>query len=332
MAIKVAVFAYDGCLGTSITGPIDFFKFANTHSVLLNKNTDQAFFEWMILSIDGRPIKTSAGLMVHVDGDLRETSNADIVLIVSVDHARGREVLQLVKEMSSRVTPWLRRFYEQGGLLAAQCSGSFFLAETGLLNGRDATTSWWLTPIMKKSYPNIQVKSEQLVQQSERLYTCGAFGSYMNLCIHLIEQFAGREIATRCAKTALIHTQPLSQAPLVPLYHGAVQQDAVIFEVIHWLKDNLQIDIDIDTIAKRFALSPRTLNRRFKQVTGKSPKNYLQNLRIEEARHLLESTGLTLEDIVERVGYRDLSSFRRLFKRELELSPHEYRQQFSMVG
>lgn len=332
MAIKMAVFAYDNCLGTSITGPIDFFKFANTHGELVHGESDNTQFDWMILSIDGRPVKTSAGLIISVDGDLDTAKDADVALIASIDHAHGRQVLELVKQMSPRVTPWLRELHQSNVILAAQCSGTFFLAESGLLNGYSATTSWWLTPMLKKCYPDIDVKSEALLQQANKLYTCGAFGSYMNLCIHLIEQFAGKEIATRCAKTALMHTQLTSQAPLVPLFYAAKQQDEVIYNAINWMKENLQSDISIEDISARFALSPRTFNRRFKEATGKPPNNYLQNLRIEAARHLLETTDLTLEAILPKIGYYDLSSFRRLFKRELQLSPIDYRRQFSLIA
>ncbi len=330
MVIKVAVFAYDDCLATSIAGPIDMFKFANTHSELVSK-PHKPRFSWVVVSTDGRPVKTSGGLMIHVDGDLNTALDADIVMIASLDHAHGHEVLQLVRKMNNLVSPWLIRLHRGNVILAAQCSGAFFLAESGLLNGLSATTSWWLSPTLKKNYPQVKVKSEALVVEEDQLVSCGAFGSYMNLCVQLIEQFAGREIATRCAKTALIHTQPISQAPLVPLYRGVQHQDSVIFNAINWMKENLQTEISINDMGARFALSPRTFNRRFKESTGKPPKNYLQNLRIEAARHLLERSSMTLEDIVREVGYQDLSSFRRLFKRELQLSPIEYRRQFSLM-
>lgn len=332
MANKVAIFAYDGCLASGITGPIDVFKFANTHKQLLTKSANNPLFTWDIVSADGRPVRTSSGMLINVDGDLKSALDSQVVIIPGIDHSHGKDVISIVKSDSVRVSQWLRELHAHGVILATLCSGSFYLAEAGLLDDRYATTSWWLTPVMKTHYPKVKVQSIDIVTEDDHIFCSGAVGAYLHLCIRLIEKFGGKEIACRCAKTTLINTQFASQAPFVPVYRGAKQQDELVHDAVLWMRQNLGEELNLDTLASQFAVSERTLIRRFKHSTGKPPKQFLQSLRIDEARRLLETTDHSLEEITERVGYSDVSSFRRLFKREVQLSPADYRKQFSAMA
>ena len=331
MATNMAILAYDGCIASGIAGPIDICKFANTHHEIMFPDETSELFSWQVISVDGRPVRTSSNMIFNVDASLQCHEPIDVLIIPGVDHARGREVLELIRRMPPELYEWLRGLNDKGVMIASLCSGTFFLAHAGMLDYRKCTTSWWLTPILKNYYPKIQLQSTDVVTEDGNILCSGAIGSYMHLCIKIIERFGAKEIAKRCAKTILINSQLASQAPFVPLYKGSKKTDEMVHRAIEWLREHLHEELNLERMADQFAVSERTFIRRFKQSTGKPPKQFLQSLRIDEARRLLETTVLSLDEITEKVGYSDVSSFRRLFKREVKLSPADYRKQYGAV-
>lgn len=331
MVTSVAIMAYDGCLGSGLTGPADVFKIANTHCQLFDSERVSPLFSWSILSMDGRPVRTSTGITINVDGSFREAQKANIVIIPGIDHATGRELLEIIQGFTPALAQCLVDLHEKGIILSSSCSGSFILAEAGLLDYKRATTSWWLTPLFIRRYPKVLLMSKELVTEDGDIYCSGAITSYLHLCIKLIERFAGKEIAAACAKTTLIHASINSQAPLVPIYGKPKNKDELIQRAIDWMKEHYSEDFNLDVMTDHLAVSKRTFIRRFNVATGKPPNKFLQQIRIDAAKQLLESTNLGIDQITDKVGYNDSSSFRRLFKREVELSPSEYRNRFSVT-
>ncbi len=331
MTVSVAVFAYDGCFASGIAGPLDVFNIANTHNRVLNGDSAEPLFSWKVYSQDGKPIKTSTGILLPASGNMNEIQNVDILILPGVDHAYGWEVIDHAKRINQQHGNWLIDLHSRGTTLASNCSGSFIFAETGLLNGREATTSWWLSRHFQQRFPRVKLKQNKLVTSDNNIFCSGAFTSYLHQGIRLIETFAGSEIANRCAKTLLLQTKGATQAPYIGLNERIDKMDDVVHQAIVWMSENLHDEINIDRLASDLAVSPRTFIRRFNQATGKPPKQYLQKLRINEAKRLLESTNLSIDQITSRVGYSDVSSFRRLFKREVDLSPTEYRKRFCQL-
>lgn len=329
MTTKLAIFAYDGCLSTSITGPTDIFHIANIHQRIRKDQFDKPLFSWKVFSPDGKPVHTSTGITIAVDGNYSQAGNPDICLIPGVDHAYGYEVMDKTREMRKILGTLIKEYHAGGSAIASNCSGSFLLADTGLLDGCEATTSWWLAHHFNESFPQVELKLEKLVTEHNNLFCSGAVTAYMHLCIRLIEIYAGENYAKCCAKTVMLPNKETTQAPYIPIPHHLKQQDDVVSNAVHWMQENLDQDFQLDSLASQLAVSPRTFIRRFNQATGKPPKQYFQKLRIDEAKRLLESTALSVDDITEKVGYLDVSSFRRLFKREVALSPTEYRKRFS---
>ncbi len=331
MTIRLAIFAYDGCLSTSITGPTDIFHIANIHQRVRYKSAAKPLFSWQVYSEDGKPVKTSTGITIAADGTFSEAVNPDICLIPGIDHAFGYEVLEKTKELRNRLHPLIKWHHSQGAIIASNCSGSFLLADTGLLDNCEATTSWWLAHHFSASFPNVHLKLEKTVTEQNNILCSGAVTSYLYLCIRLIEKFAGEDIAQLCAKTVMVNNKESSQAPYIPAPHRFKQRDEMIEKAVQKMLENLSNDFQLESMAQELAVSPRTFIRRFNQATGKPPKQYLQKLRIDEAKRLLEKTALSIDDITEKVGYVDVSSFRRLFKREVALSPTEYRKRFAKM-
>ena len=328
MTTELAIFAFDGCFATSVTGPIDIFNIANIHQRVCHQNTGNPLFSWKIYSLDGKPVRTSTGIILSVNGDYSQAGNPDICYIPGIDHAYGSEVLDKVKELRGNLGQLVKRYHQDGATVASVCSGAFLLADAGLLDNREATTSWWLAHHFTGAYPKVDLQLEKIVTEDNNILTSGAVTAYLYLCIALIEKFAGSAMAQTCAKTILLQNKSASQAPYIPVPHHFKQKDEMVQQAVQWMQQNLSEEFQLDDLAQRLAVSPRTFIRRFNQATGKPPKQYFQKLRIDEAKRLLESTALSVDDITEKVGYLDVSSFRRLFKREVELSPTEYRKRF----
>jgi transcriptional regulator GlxA family with amidase domain len=169
-----------------------------------------------------------------------------------------------------------------------------------------------------------------VVTRGKRVVCSGAGMSHLDLALHFIARFAGRDIARSCARCTVLDDQRRSQAPFIILDH-ARRSDPLITRAERWIKANLQRELSVTKIAANVAVSPRTLARHFRECTGDSPQIYVQKLRVEAAKALLENTRLRMSEVLERVGYGDESTFRRLFKRHTSLSPRDYRRRFGVA-
>ena len=329
---KVLVVAFDGCQASSLAGTLDILKTANQAWRSLNESgSDEVLMDWRVVSPGGRMVKAGCGLAIGVDGRLEDESKADLVFIPAMNVESGEDVTDELIRLSGLIS-WLKRMYQSGSALATGCSGSFLLADTGYLDGHSATTSWWLNKSFRKRYPNIDLKINQVVNYANRIYTAGAGVAYLNLMLKVVEEFGGQNVALFCAKNMLIDANKVSQSPYMMLQDHLQHKDEVVGKAQSWIQEHLHEDFTIQQLADYVSVSQRTFIRRFKKATGETPISYLQKLRIETAKKLLETTDISLETIVEQVGYADLSSFRRLFKRETDLSPRDYRQRYSING
>jgi transcriptional regulator GlxA family with amidase domain len=325
MAHRITLLALEGCFASNITGAIDVFNTANTVAQRLGR---EPLFEWQVLSLDGGPVRASSGYRMTVDGALEDAPPAKLVLIPAFGSPQPEQLVAAVKRHAG-LLPWLAKQYDSGVTLAASCSGTFLLAETGLLEGKPATTSWWLAEAFSRRYPKVNLDLACMLTDGGRLMCSGSGMSYLDLVLHLIERIAGRDIARVSAKYIVLDDQRRSQAAYVILNHSR-NYDPLITKAEKWLKANLRKRISIDALAVELAVSPRTLARRFTQSTGDSPQVFLQKLRVETGKALLENTALRMDQVLERIGYDDDSAFRRLFRKHTGLSPREYRRRFGV--
>jgi transcriptional regulator GlxA family with amidase domain len=329
----IRIWAYDGILASGITGPTDVFTAAN--AVWASQDADHRrtvpLFECRVESLDGRPVRTASGQIVSVDGEINARTSAAAVVVTAPFVA---DVVTFLDDKHDDLRPLfsaLRRQYARGAVLASYCTGSFLLAEAGLLDGRAATTHWAKARAFEKRYPRVDLQAGEILTEQDRILCSAAVTTYLNLALRLVEKFAGTEIAAATGKMLLIDTNRISQASYATLIGlgQEEQSDVLVARAQRWMKKNLQNGFSLPELARHLAVSERTLNRRFKQATGEPPLRHLQSLRIEVAKQLLESKRLSVETACERVGYGDLSTFRRLFKRQTGLSPRDYQRRFS---
>ncbi|MFZ6741815.1 GlxA family transcriptional regulator [Undibacterium sp. JH2W] len=329
----IEVWLYPQCMASAVTGPLDVFAVANAIWAIKNKDEVGQLFSWSLRSIDGESVVTPSKVCLSVDGAILADSKADIVLLPGIYMENGVAGLAADLHAMRGLLPTLRARHAQGSVLAANCSATFLLAEAGLLNGGHATTTWWLERAFKARYPEVSLHLSEILDEYQNILTSGAATSYLNLAYHLVERFGGQDIASGVAKTLLIDANRASQMPYMQLL-SMTQQDTHQHENVlvqraqKWLSLNHHLPFRLPALAGHLAVSERTVIRHFHQTLDTTPATYAQQVKMDVAKRLLETTTLTLEQVAERTGYSDPSSFRRLFKRHSGLSPASYREQF----
>jgi transcriptional regulator GlxA family with amidase domain len=326
---KVAIVVFDNCNATSVTAFVDVLVVAN--QLWRRDHADAGgLFTWELVSPDGRAVTTSAGIGLAPQGP-PSSRQRDVVYVPACHYTNEARLLAETRALAASLGPWLERQRRGGAWLSAGCSGAFVLGYSGLLDGKIATTSWWLASLFEREFPRAELRSDELLTVGERLLCAGPVNAHFNLALRLVESFCGRDLALRCAKVLLVDANRSSQRPYVLLQDQLSHTDELVVRGQEWMRRNLvQEDFSIETLARALGASPRTLVRRWRRANGSTPIAYLQELRVDIAKNLLETTDLGLDAIVDRIGYRDGASFRRLFRQKTALSPREYRQRFAV--
>jgi transcriptional regulator GlxA family with amidase domain len=227
---------------------------------------------------------------------------------------------------------WLANRHAEGTTLCSVCAGAFLLGETGLLEGREATTHWAFADALAARFPGIKVDVDRMVIDDGDIITAGGILAWTDLGLTLVERLLGPSIMLDTARFLLIDPPGRAQRPynhFVPrLDHG----DAAILKVQHWLQATGAKDHAVPALAARAGLEERTFLRRFRKATGLRPTEYAQQIRIAKAREVLESSRRPIEQIAWEVGYGDPSAFRKLFQRITGLAPNDYRRRFGVAA
>ncbi|MCJ8205502.1 GlxA family transcriptional regulator [Pseudomonas sp. RGM2987] len=225
---------------------------------------------------------------------------------------------------------WLRTLHAGGTVLGGVCVGSILLAESGLLDGRSATTHWTSAKSFAARYPAIKLNADKPIVDDGDLITTAGLMAWSELGLRLVDRLLGPSIATRTAQFLVVeHSDSASQcgsnfAPI--LGHG----DGAILKVQHWLQGSGAVDVSLGAMAERAGLEERTFLRRFRAATGLKPTEYCQHLRVGKARAMLEFTNGTIDHIAWTVGYQDPSAFRATFKKITGMAPSDYRARFGV--
>jgi transcriptional regulator GlxA family with amidase domain len=226
---------------------------------------------------------------------------------------------------------WLRNCHARGSILTSSCSGALLLARTGLLDGLDATSHWAYCDVLRRDYPRTRWFPERglmFAGAGQRIVMAGSGISWHQLVMALISRFAGAEAAMHVARINLIDWTATSPLAYASLRHGAQASDPVVAATQAWAVEHYKQDAPVAQMVAISGLPERTFKRRFQQATGMNPLDYVQHLRLEEAKQMLESSDTSIESIAYEVGYSDASFFNRLFRRKVMMSPTQYRRRF----
>ena len=324
---RAAILTFDECYASSVGGFADILQIANSH-LRRQQGAAAAQFEWHFVSSSGNPIVASNGLQLQTQ-KLEPRERYDLVFIPSLHYGGQRQFDQILDRLAD-TSDWLVAQWRAGAWIAANCTGTFILAQTGLLDGRTVTTTWWLERQFRARYPKVDLQIRSVLTESDRLVCAGASASYLLQAIRIIERFSGPAIASQTAKSSLIDVSQTSQVPYLPLLAERAHSDSLVERAQHWLQSNMTEELRISELAEALAISDRTLIRRFRAALDQTPLAYLQDLRLEAARALLETGDLSVEVIGSQVGYNDTSSFSRLFRQRIGMSPGAYRRRFQI--
>ncbi len=284
-----------------------------------------------IASADGKPFHCLGNIPVepHMSLDSIETPDAVIIcdLYTSIyDVPIGRY---------PRETSWLRRVHSQGALINSVCAGALLLADSGLLDGHEATAHWAYREMFQKHYPKIAFRNESvlcLTAEADGIVTAGGVFAWHDLAIFLIAKFCGYQHAIYTAKVFLISGHSEGQSPYAVMTRPMETSDAQISDCQVWIAENYEVVKPVERMVDRSGLNARTFSRRFRAATGFAPIEYVQALRIEEAKQMLETDAHSVDEVGGSIGYEDPASFRRVFKRGVGLSPAAYRKKFQRIS
>ncbi len=325
--IRAAILTFDECYASSVGGFADILHAANSH-LWRQQGSAAIQFEWRFVSEPGGAVVASNGLQLPTH-KLDPSERYDVVFIPSL-HYGGRRQFDRTLDRQIGTSAWLLAQWRAGAWVAANCTGTFILAQTGLLDERTATTTWWLERQFRAKYPKVDLQLRSIITEADRLICAGASATYLLQAIRVIERFAGSTIASQTAKSLLIDVSQTSQVPYLPLLAERTHADSLVQRAQHWLQGNMTKELRISDLAQALAVSDRTLIRRFKAALDQTPLAYLQDLRLEAARAMLETGDQSVDVIASQVGYHDSSSFTRLFRQRIGMSPGAYRNRLQI--
>lgn len=329
---EVLLLAVPETAGSSLYGMLDVLLAAgNIWQTLTRAGDEQKLFRVRIVAAADRPFTCGNGIPVNPDCSVAEDPHAAVVVVPELWLGPDESIEGRYPDLVG----WLRARYEAGASLYSACSGSVLLAETGLLDGSAATSHWGYQDLFRRDYPKVRFDPAPNLCYADsdgRIVTAGGVTSWHDLAMHIISRYASPGEALRISKVYLLKWHAEGDLPYASLVRRIPHNDSVVRRCEEWLHEHFVDQEAVSLVTKLAAIPERTLKRRFKAATGCSLMDYLQNLRVEEAKRLLETSSLPIEQISERAGYSDTSFFRRLFKRLTGLTPSHYRRFFQPVA
>ncbi len=318
--MRIHVLALNGVFDTGLSAVLDAFGIANALAEMTGISSLR--FQVKVVGLR-KSVTTARGLSVPVTAAAR-AQTPDTVVMPAITQLMPEPLLRaLATSEVQEAGALLRKWSARGALTAAACVGTFVLAESALLDGEEATTTWWLAPLFRQRYPRVRLDESRIVVQSNAVVTAGAALGHLDLALSLIQR-ASPELASLTAKYLAVDART-SQAVYVIADHLA-HSDPLVRQFERWARGRLAEGFSLDQAAAALATSKRTLARRMQSVLGKTPLAYFQDLRIERAVHLLKTSSASVDQIAADVGYAEGVTLRTLLRRRLGRGVREIRQ------
>jgi transcriptional regulator GlxA family with amidase domain len=301
-----------------------------THQILTQVNSflaamkRPALFEVKLVGLARKTTQREGLYTIKPDLLMDEVTKTDLIIIPAV-HEDYATALQ----QNAAFLPWITDQYNSGAEVVSLCIGAFFLAATGLLNGKQCATHWTAANDFRAMFPAVILVDDKIMTEEDGIYTSGGAYAYLNLLVYLIEKYAGRDIAVLIAKAFMIDIDRISQRPFLIFQGQKSHTDEPIKKAQEYIENNFEEKITIDQLAAMLALGRRNLERRFKKATSNTVVEYIQRVKMEAAKKGLESAQENVNEVMYHVGYTDTKSFRTTFKKITGLSPVQYRNKYS---
>jgi transcriptional regulator GlxA family with amidase domain len=326
--LDVTVILFDDGYASTAVMPIEVFHSAGSLWQSLNDQSPDARFRVTTASLDGGPVRSPyGGMSITPQCRLADVAHADIVVVPT----SGLD-LDGKLPANSALLPWLCQRHAEGAYLAGVCMGAAYLAEAGLLDGRRATTHWAVAENFRQRYPKVDWRPEFVVTEDNRLLCSGGVTAAADVSLYLVEKLCGHEIAVQTAKALLLPMPRTHQSGYAILPLSPAHADERIRVIEGYLQENFRKAHTTGELADYAGMSERTFLRRFKAATGQVPAAYLQAIRMEAAKAMLEHDRTSVQTVSSAVGYEDMAFFRSLFKRHTSMTPAEYRDHFAALS
>ncbi|ARH94115.1 GlxA family transcriptional regulator [Streptomyces sp. MOE7] len=308
----VLVVLFDGVQALDVTGPVDVFNGADRAA--------PGSYRIRTAALDATPVRTTSGLTLVPDLALADAPAPHTLLVPGGEGTRTPD---------PRLTDWLRGNVHRARRKVSVCSGALLLAETGLLDGRRATTHWMLCDTLAERFPAVRVEPEPIYVRDGDLATSAGVTAGIDLALALVEEDLGRDLALTVARHLVVFLRrPGNQTQFSAQLAAQTAQRRPLRDVQHWITENPAADLSVDALADRAGLSPRHFARAFRDEVGMTPGRYVDRVRLEAARRRLEDTVDGVAQVARRCGYGTPEAMRRAFLRALGASPAEYRRRF----
>ena len=261
---------------------------------------------------------------VSPDCLIQDVKKTDLIIIPAM-HGDQQKALELNREF----IPWIIGQYDGGAEIASFCIGSFFLAATGLLNGKQCSTHWVAANEFRAMFPEVKLMDDKIMTEEDGIYTSGGAYSFLNLLVYLIEKYAGRDIAILIAKAFMIDIDRISQSPFIIFQGQKEHEDEPIKKAQEFIENNYHDKITVEQLTSMLAIGRRNFERRFKKATANTVVEYIQRVKMEAVKKGLEASRKNVNELMYDVGYSDIKAFRTVFKKITGKSPISYRNKYN---
>lgn len=315
---RIVALIFDGSDVLDIAGPMAVFSSANQHA--RDPSRGEPPYELQICSLDGGLIVTEQGITIDTEKAPRDLPQADTILLVGGSPPNF---------MDKRLVEWVRRNHHRARRVASVCLGAFLLAEAGLLDGREATTHWYFCDRMQRDYPDVIVQNDAIYIPGGHVWTSAGVTAGIDMALAMLEQDLGKETALLVARFQVMFLKrPGGQSQFSTRLRSQAAEGPFA-ELLGWIADNPCADLSTEALAERAHMSVRNFHRAFKQAARQTPAQWVESARVEEAKRLLEHTGLQVAQVALMSGFGKYERMRRAFMRRLNVSPGDYRARFA---
>ena len=323
--MDVSILILDGTLALPSVAALELMLKTSALHQQLHGATAKAFCPKLVALHPGQVV-TMGGLELGCGRSIDEVERTDLVLIPAL-----ADDIEADLQRHERALPWLRAMYGGGADVASMCTGAFLLAESGLLEGRRATTHWIAQDLFRQRFPAVELLPQRIVVDEGRLLTSGGATSFLNLLMYLAEKHLGAETARLAGRMLLIDRDKPAQHSFAIFSPQRRHGDRDVLRAQDLIEGAVGRALSVAEVALEVGLSRRNFVRRFKAATGNTPLEYIQRSRVEAAKRLLETSSASWAEIVCEVGYEDAASFRRVFAKHVGISPMAYRRRYQVA-
>lgn len=305
----------------NIDGTHQIFSQVNTFAEMAGLSP---FFDIKLVGISDEISQRNGRFKINTDCLIGDIPKTDLIIIPAM-HGDMKEAM----ESNAAFLPWIVKQYNNGAEIASLCIAAFFLAATGLLNGKQCATHWAAANDFRQIYPEVNLVDDKIITHEDGIYTSGGAYSFLNLMVYLIEKYAGREMAIKISKTFMIDIDRVSQSPFIMFQGQKDHEDEAVKKSQEYIEANYENRITVDELAGQCAVGRRSLERRFKKATSNTVVEYIQRVKIEAAKRSFETSRKNISEVMYDVGYTDTKAFRDVFKKITGLTPIEYRNKYN---